>query len=328
MSAFRPIFRVAFVLTIGAICVFNSSHALADPAKESDGPPAGVPSAIQGDYVGSLNGKKTAAHVVAVIGRKFRVILMEGGFPGSQSKSPARKYISAEWEQDRVVIKGAHLEGVADGRLMTLRSVTGEEVGRFKRVVRKSPTQGLAPPAGAVVLFSGKDSKQNWVKPRISADGHLLASNCSTRKKLGDHRLHIEFRIPFRPNLRGQRRGNSGVYMQSRYEIQILDSFGQLPGLASCGSLYRIRAPKVNMCFPPLVWQTYDVDFTAAVWEGDTKVQNARITVKHNGVTIYEDLELEEHTPGALREQPGPAPLLLQARGSEVVFQNIWAIEK
>jgi hypothetical protein len=130
-------------------------------------------------------------------------------------------------------------------------------------------------------------------------DGKYLgATNCYTKDKFGDHSLHIEFRTPFMPEARGQARGNSGVYIQGRYELQVLDSFGLEGKNNECGGIYTIAEPIVNMCLPPLVWQTYDIDFTAAEYDGDKKTKNARVTVKHNGVLIYDDLELPTGTPG------------------------------
>ena len=117
--------------------------------------------------------------------------------------------------------------------------------------------------------------------------------------------------------------------MQNRYELQVLDSFGLEGENNECGGFYQIKEPAVNMCFPPLAWQTYDVDFTAARFEGDKKVKNARVTIKHNGVTIYEDFELPNLTPGgAPHGAPGKGPFQLQAHGNPVTYRNIWVVEK
>ena len=159
-------------------------------------------------------------------------------------------------------------------------------------------------------------------------EDHLLRANCHSKEKFGDHSLHLEFRTPFKPHARGQKRGNSGVYVQSRYEIQVLDSFGLEGKNNECGGIYSIAQPKVNMCFPPLTWQTYDIDFTAARYDGEKKVKNARITVKHNGVVIMDDLELPHGTPGRLEEGSGPAPLYLQGHGNPVFYRNIWVVRK
>ena len=130
------------------------------------------------------------------------------------------------------------------------------------------------------------------------------------------------------PQSSGQGRGNSGVYVQSRYEVQVLDSFGLERKDNECGGIYQVSNPKVNMCFPPLAWQTYDIDFTAAKWDGDKKVAPAKITVVHNGVPIHKDLELPKHTPGRHKEGPEPDALFLQDHSNPVVFRNVWVMKK
>ena len=106
--------------------------------------------------------------------------------------------------------------------------------------------------------------------------------------------MHLEFRSPYMPHARGQGRGNSGVYIQQRYEVQILDSFG-LAGLDNeCGGLYKQTRPDVNMCLPPLAWQTYDIWFTPPTFaeDGKTKLANARISVLHNNFPIHWSREI------------------------------------
>jgi hypothetical protein len=158
-------------------------------------------------------------------------------------------------------------------------------------------------------------------------DDEVLLAGTRSKDSFGDFTLHIEFRTPFVPKARGQARGNSGLYLQDRYECQILDSFGLEGADNECGGFYSIKAPDVNMCFPPLGWQTYDVDFTAARFDGETKITNARVTVKHNGVTIHDDFELPNLTPGGA-PYPGKGPLQLQAHGNPVTYRNIWVVEK
>jgi hypothetical protein len=82
------------------------------------------------------------------------------------------------------------------------------------------------------------------------------------------------------------------------------------------------------MCFPPLVWQTYDIEFTAPKYENGKKVANARITVKQNGVTIHDNAELPHATPGRQEEGPAPRPFYLQGHGNKVEYRNIWVVEK
>lgn len=140
--------------------------------------------------------------------------------------------------------------------------------------------------------------------------------------------MHIEFRTPFKPLARGQARGNSGVYLQSRYELQVLDSFGLSGENNECGGIYQIAKPSVNMCYPPLSWQTYDIEFKAAKFdESGKKVQNARTTIKHNGVVIHDDLELKSGTPGRHPEGQTDDGLYLQGHGNPVVYRNIWVVK-
>ncbi|MEQ9071070.1 MAG: DUF1080 domain-containing protein, partial [Gimesia chilikensis] len=141
---------------------------------------------------------------------------------------------------------------------------------------------------------------------------------------------HLEFQLPFMPQARGQGRSNSGCYVLGRYEVQILDSFGLEGKDNECGGIYKVGAPSVNMCFPPLAWQTYDIDFTSAKYDDEgNKTAKARITVKHNGVTVNDDREIDEPTPGGTNKDESVAgPLFLQNHSNPVRFRNIWVIEK
>jgi hypothetical protein len=160
-------------------------------------------------------------------------------------------------------------------------------------------------------------------------DGTLLAAGCKTKKKFGDYMMHCEFILPFKPLGRGQGRGNSGVYMQDRYEVQVLDSFGLAGENNECGGVYTKARPSVNMCFPPLVWQTYDIDFRAAKFDADgKKVKNANLTVRHNGVLIHDQLEIDGPTGGGQPETAEPGAIQLQGHGNPVFYRNVWIAEK
>jgi len=150
-----------------------------------------------------------------------------------------------------------------------------------------------------------------------------------TKQDFKDFRMHIEFKTPqMPPNVRGQGRGNSGVYIQRRYELQILDSYGLEAMKNGCGSLYKQRAPDKNVCKKPGEWQSYDITFRAARFEGQgknaKKVENARITVVHNGVVVHDDVELRNKTGAGRPEGPEPGPILLQDHGNKMEFRNIW----
>ena len=134
---------------------------------------------------------------------------------------------------------------------------------------------------------------------------------------------------PYRPFDRGQGRGNSGVYHQGRYETQVLDSFGLEGKMNEAGGIYSIAHPKLNMCLPPLRWQTYDVDLTSAIFEDGKKVKDGLMTVKLNGVIVQENIKLKKHTTAApVKEGPDPGPIYLQNHGNPVFYRNIWIIEK
>ena len=293
---------------------------------------------IQGEYVGDFieDGEKTkiGLQIIAMGAGNFRAVSFTGGLPGAGWKRGDKtEYVDGTLnDRGQVVFKLEDGEGTAvatikDGKLI---ATEGDAlIARVEKVHRKSPTLGAKPPKGAVVLFDGSEkSAGNWVRGQVVL-GDLLRHDVETKEKFQDHSLHLEFRTPFMPHARGQGRGNSGMYVQGRYECQILDSFGLEGKNNECGGIYSIAEPIVNMALPPLVWQTYDVDFTSARFN-DTgkKIQNARVTIKHNGVVIHDDLELTHGTPGKHKEGPTADILYLQGHGNPVVFRNVWAVKK
>ena len=155
------------------------------------------------------------------------------------------------------------------------------------------------------------------------------AGNTVSKRTFRDHKIHLEFRTPFMPKARGQGRGNSGVYVQGRYEVQVLDSYGLEGRNNECGGIYKVAAPRVNMCAPPLQWQTYDITFRAPRFAPDgAKIEPPRITVLHNGVLIHDGLKVP--TPGGADARSALAkagPLLLQDHGNPVRYRNVWVLE-
>jgi hypothetical protein len=179
-----------------------------------------------------------------------------------------------------------------------------------------------------VVLFDGK-SADAFDGGRLTEDG-LLKAGATSKQTFGDCTLHLEFRTPYMPEARGQARGNSGCYLQGRYEVQVLDSFGLEGKNNECGGIYTVRAPDVNICYPPLAWQTYDIDFTAARYDAaGKKTKDALLTVRHNGEMVQKLVPVPQPTRAALlKEGPEPGPLYLQDHGNPVVYRNVWIVEK
>jgi len=189
-------------------------------------------------------------------------------------------------------------------------------------------------PANAVTLFDGTDFSR-WQRDGggdirwTLADGAMQivpgSGSIVTNEPVRDFAMHIEFKTPqLPPDVTGQGRGNSGVYIQRRYELQILDSYGLEPQFNECGSIYRFKAPDRNVCRKPGEWQSYDIRFREARWDGDKKVADARITVYHNGVLVHDDVAIPNKTGAGRPEGPEPLPILLQDHGNAVTFRNIW----
>jgi len=193
------------------------------------------------------------------------------------------------------------------------------------------------PPAGAMMLFSG-ESLEGWKARRGGParwkvqDGMVEVvpgtGDIMTQEEFQDFYLHLEFRCPDMPEATGQAKGNSGVFLQGRYEIQVLDSYGvSIPGKGDCGAMYNQHAPLVNACRPPLEWQSYDVVFRSARVADGTLVERARVTVLQNGQVIHNNVEMQGPTFIAVEGEEGsPGPLLLQDHGDLVAYRNIWVV--
>lgn len=297
-----------------------------------DAKQAGPDFLLQGEYKGTVTTKDgdqiVGVQVIALGDSNFQIVRYNGGLPGDGWKRGDEfEAMEVQSVDGKISTKRGKIDAeIADGEISL--SMDGKIIATLDKVQRQSPTLGAKAPSDAIVLFDGTSADQ-FEDGKLMDGGLLAATNCASKKKFGDHTLHIEFRTPFMPHARGQGRGNSGVYMQGRYELQVLDSFGLDGKNNECGGIYTIAEPAVNMCLPPLSWQTYDIDFTSARYDGDgKKTSNARVTIKQNGVLIHDDLELPNGTPGYHGEGPEPDSLFLQNHGNPVAFRNIWVTAK
>lgn len=305
----------------------DKSPVFLDPAK------AGADYALQGEYEGELkdsNGNpiKIGVQVIAEGKGQFSFKAYPGGLPGAGSDGseprPGKAKLVAGQEKAEIDFPGIEAVIQPDAIIVS----KGDHTGKLAKVKRESPTLGAKPPQGAVVLFDGGNAEE-WTPANKSEDG-FLGVGVTSKKKFGDFTAHIEFRTPFMPEARGQARGNSGVYIQNRYELQVLDSFGLTGEDNECGGIYKQAKPAVNMALPPLAWQTYDIDFTAAKFdESGKKISDAVLTVKHNGIVIQDGLKLKDVTPGGEpKETATPGPFHFQNHGDKVAFRNVWVVEK
>lgn len=291
-----------------------------------DAKEAGPDFQVQGEYVGKLGDHAFGVQVIALGGGKFDGVVYPNGLPGAgwDAEKKTKHKISGETKDGATNLAGGDYKATISGDTLTLSQGTAS--GELKKVVRQSPTLGAAPPEGAIVLFDGSNVDK-WTPGKLEAD-KLMGVGTRTKDVFENYTLHLEFRTPFMPAARGQGRGNSGMYLGDQYECQVLDSFGLEGENNECGGIYTQSKPKVNMCLPPLSWQTYDVDFTCAKFDADGKVTApAKVTIKHNGVVIQENLELKV-TPGGSRNDQKPGGLFLQDHGDPVRFRNIWLVKK
>jgi hypothetical protein len=283
----------------------------------------------QGEYVGAVHtdeGQRPyGVQIIALGDGEFEGVGYPGGLPGDGWNEGQKRYGKGELKDEKVTFVSDGIRAELDGTgHLVVYSDAGRKIGEFKKIERRSPTLGQKPPAGAVVLFDGRSPTQ-FLMGRMTKDG-LLMEGCTSKQEFNSCGVHVEFLLPFMPYARGQARGNSGIYVQGRYEVQVLDSFGLEGTIDECGAIYGVKPPDVNMCFPPLTWQTYDIEFHAARYDASgKKVANARMSVWHNGVLVHKDVEVPRATRGAIREEgPTPGPLYLQDHGCPVRYRNIW----
>ena len=247
----------------------------------------------------------------------------------------------------RIPFRTAILGVIAVATLIVALAVHGQFSGfggvNIAKPEDKEDVKSPPAPRGAKVLFDGTAAslKANWEKQdgggeptwEIKSGGAMQIKGGSivTRDKYNEPILvHVEFRSPSVPPNDGDLHGNSGVYLQGRYEVQILDSYG-VPDdklrLADCGSIYDVAVPKHNVSKAPTVWQSFDIEFHPPRFDASgKKTAPARMTVMFNGVKIHDEqpIDLDNTTAGMGGDPKTPGPIMLQDHGDLVQFRNVW----
>ena len=305
----------------------------------------------QGEYKGANFG----VQVIALGNDSFSAVVYLGGLPGDgwdtknkiildgqksgqttnfKSSTGPRKYYELDAKKFTPVKKfppQGQQTCTASLSQGTFTLNLSDQTYALTKINRQSPSLGAPAPENAIVLYDGS-SNDAFTGGRIDAKTkslHTDAKDFYTKEKFNNYTMHIEFMTPYMPAYRGAKRGNSGIYQVWDYELQVLDSFG-LDGVHSeCGGIYKTQAPKINMCYPPLTWQTYDIEFTNSVFKDGKKVSSAFITVKHNGVLVHDKTEIPAKTGGSRKTPEGqPGPFRFQGHGNKIQYRNIWLIKK
>jgi len=308
------------ILPVIAAVLLAASVSLAEPTDR-----------FMGDYAGKISATtgiraEATAKVVPEGGGVYRAVLASG---------ESLVLLKGRTEGNRVLLgDSAGWTATIAGGALTASAGSGRESYSLKMVERRSPTLGMKPPKGAIVLLppaKGKPSMAEWDNAgwKTLPGGVMEASNGDnrTRRSFGDIELHVEFRIPYQPGTERDR-GNSGVYLEDRYEIQVLETFGLDPDPGVCGAVYQVAAPKVNATLPMLAWQTYDITFRAPRFNPDGTVAGpALISVRHNGIFVHDKVAVTNQTGGGAEGAVPTGPIKLQDHGFPVQYRNIWVVE-
>jgi hypothetical protein len=294
---------------------------------------AATPDPIMGDWKGT--GVVSAAQVVPMGQGKYQALLLRGFDAESNVMAvlqgiTTNSGVSFSGDGWTASISRSHFTGEKDGLRFDLQHAT-----------RTSPTMGATPPLKAVVLFDGsnldawaKKSGKDWLTEDGPAKWKLVegsavevvpGTDCLiTHQKFGDCHLHAEFRTLGTPS-------NSGIFFQDRYELNINETYGQVAGSSNAGfdNCTDDARPRIRPCFPPLAWQTFDVDFRAPRFDAEgKKTQNALATVYFNGVKIYDHQQLDlPHGAARRLGESAKGPLMLQEHGMPLQFRNIWIVD-
>ncbi len=284
----------------------------------------------QGLYEGTVGDQKAEARLVAVK-EGFKLLIR----PLDKDSTAPKIELNGKVEGDSIVLSGGGAE--AKWGDFAVSGKAGDKAIQLKRVERLSPTLGLKPPAGAVVILDGKNFDELVKKPlkggqeqewKIVEEGAIQVpkGGMNTKRQFaGSFKYHVEFRCPLMPPATSQGRGNSGCFLPNGEEIQVLDSFGMNTYTGGgCGGLYKYKDPDTFDVFslasaPPLQWQTYDVEYRVEVKDGKP-AGKPRLTVLHNGIKIHDNVEL--------KKDARPGNLNWQDHGNPVCYRNIWVLEE
>jgi hypothetical protein len=354
-------FHTSAGLAAVIICLAAALTPAAEPVDE-----------IQGNWVGEWtldggSGGKQTAKIVGLGKGEYQAAFT--AYDGSEQQNETFRFVisGTAGQNDKVDFSTSINLGEKLGTFeWTAEAQKGKLTGRYtnkkqytggftlKRVELRPEAVGAKPLPGAIVLFDGKDLER-WSSPdgspspwkvadgavrvaRRSVAGKEVAANLVCREPFKDAEIHLEYRVPYLPETRGIERGNSGVFLQGRYEIQIVDSFGQprevnnfgqLADDDSAGAIFKEVAPRENATLPPGQWQALDITFEAAKLDADGKVkQPALMTVRHNGVLIHDREKVSRPTQGApVRDLKTASGLVLEDGGQPVEFRNIWMVK-
>ncbi len=336
----RTIAAVASTLFLSAMMIVSAQAA--DTAKPKAAKPAAPkeshkdltePGPFMGEYEGTMTPKgETKALVYGTGGDAYKVVLL---LPEKQG-AEGRVEMTGKAENDKkLMFAGSDWSGTLEDQKIVIQKGDAKFEGKF--TVRKSPTEGQKPPKDAIVLLPFEEGKETNLDAWTNKNWKLLPTGAvqvasgdnRTTKEFSDFQLHIEFMLPYVPTATGQARGNSGLFLMDRYEIQVLDSFGLLPQYNDCGAVYTIQPPLTNACLPPLRWQTYDITFHAPRLDDTGKVaKKAVVTVLQNGVKIHDNFEIPHPTGSAKKmAEVKAAPFRLQDHGNPTKFRNMWVVE-
>jgi hypothetical protein len=317
------------VILLSAVAALMASAAMAD--------------SFMGEYTGTFYADSrtqmpATAKVVAESPQDWRIAI--DGVSAEPDRQSAHIEVYGNLQGQGVDISypsgGYRWHGGVQGGHLSVASEYGQHF-ELDKIVRKSPNEGLEPPAGAVVLLPYKKgvkpdmgawTNQNW-EPLDNGALRVRQGSSTTKERFGDiKQLHVEFWLPLEPGNRGQGRANSGVFLNDTYEVQVLDSFGLVETSGDCGSLYSVKRPDVNASLPPETWQTYDIEFRAPRLNADGSIKEGpRITVIHNGVKIHDNVEIRRGTADPKAEQRTTGPIQIQDHSHPIQYRNIWLVK-